>query len=292
MTAKTVGTNRVFANGRKGHESETVIDVINAYLRERDLDAVAIRQMVDLKDLRDDAPYQNDYQPKKLREMEKDFDLLSIQQITIVEHDDGKRFILDGKHRVKLLLMKGYKRFEAIVIAGLPPQYEADIFQRLNIRRSIRAMDVYRSGLLGDRDPEAKEIHEIVTKCGWTVGSGSGSKSTQAVSALRAIHRLKTVPLDRVLNLCAESWPFDARNGEVIILRGVATFLRLYGDEVKDAYLVEKWGKVNTQLIVQQAIYHRHQSGGNGQLGAARALLVIYNKGLRSKLKWIDEDDE
>ena len=65
------------------------------------------------------------------------------------------------------------------------------------------------------------------------------------------------------------------------MLNGMARLLSAYGDNLKDEIFKEKLGEVSLKEIARTAKERRA-----GSLGYAEAMLLLYNKKMRSPLHW------
>lgn len=269
------------------------VDFITAELQKHGWDAVLVEQRLELGRLRCDAPYQNDFRRKKLADMKKKFNPLCVEQI-LVSDRDLFWWTIDGKHRVKMLLELGYETWPGYAITGLTLRQEADLFTLLNtLKGNPKTIDVFFAGLLGS-DEEAKAINRLVIDAGWQVSKTTNrAKHTRAVAALRSIHSvMRFTSIPEVLGVINECWPHDDRNGDVKIVNGVAVFLNHFSERVATATCIAKWRSTSVLEIVQQAAYHARLSDCSFPMGAARALLEIYNKGKRSnRLEWDTETE-
>lgn len=103
-----------------------------------------------------------------------------------------------------------------------------------------------------------------------------------AVSTLEYIYRKFGYHiLDDTLRLCIATWEGDINSFSANILKGIAKLLIAFGDELDQNAFKEKIGRCSIKEISRNA-----SERANGSLGYAEAMLVIYNKRMRTPLHY------
>ncbi|WP_052292971.1 DUF6551 family protein [Desulfofarcimen acetoxidans] len=102
-----------------------------------------------------------------------------------------------------------------------------------------------------------------------------------AVSCLEYIHqKFGFHVLDRTLRLCVGTWEGDYNSLSANMLKGIAQLIVAFGNVLKDDIFKEKVGKFSSKEIGRTAKERKA-----GSLGYAEAMLIAYNKKMKSPLK-------
>lgn len=86
--------------------------------------------------------------------------------------------------------------------------------------------------------------------------------------------------LDRTLRLCVGTWEGDYNSLSANMLKGIAQLIVAFGNVLKDDIFKEKVGKFSSKEIGRTAKERKA-----GSLGYAEAMLIAYNKKMKSPLK-------
>lgn len=103
-----------------------------------------------------------------------------------------------------------------------------------------------------------------------------------AVATLEYIHqRYGFHVLDRTLRLCIGAWEGEINSLTANMLKGTARMIVAFGDTMKDDLFKEKVGTCSAREIGRTA-----KDCKAGSLGYAEAMLIAYNKKMKTPLRW------
>jgi hypothetical protein len=87
--------------------------------------------------------------------------------------------------------------------------------------------------------------------------------------------------LDRTLRLCVGTWEGDYNSLSANMLKGIAHLIVAFGDALKDDIFKERIGKFSSREIGRTAKERKA-----GSYGYAEAMLIAYNKKMKTPLRW------
>ena len=261
-------------------------------------------EMVPMAKLRIDPNYQRQITFTNVNDLNNKLDMRIFYSLRVSKRKDGFYYILDGQHRYTRMLRENYGgSLRCDVFTGLSRKQEAEIFELSNIKtKRLSAYDLYRSGL-AQGHPDCIAVREICQRHGFEVVSpfsgkiNSGSK-LMAVGQLRKIVTAKKRVegglhgeelLDRTLNTCSALW-IERKSGiEGHLIAGIAKLYNNHPEnKIDNKTLVEELKLEGPIGIQQQAvkISCKGMNGGGGRESAFyRAVVVLYNRGTKSKIK-------
>jgi len=203
--------------------------------------------------------------------------------VIVASYRDGVYRVIDGQHRVYAARIKGVLVLMCMVRHGLSHEQESELFIALNKRRKgLLAYDYYNASLIA-KQGEALNINAIATKNGFTVSRGSADKCIQAIGSLNTIYKkYGDNHLDKTLHIVGLIWGGEVKSLNKTILIGMAEFIKIYGDDIKEDLLVKQLGKVAPVKIVREA-----EADSNNVSKSTKIMNVLfkyYNAKLRNRL--------
>ena len=161
---------------------------------------------------------------------------------------------------------------------------EADIFanQMKNVK-PLLPYEIFNANCEAGNDKELL-IRSLVESYDLRIAPGSAPGAICAVSALERIYdKYGYTMLDHVLRLIIMTWEGEPKSFSANMLNGLARFLYSYQDKINDTVYKEKLGVYSIKELTKMAKERRA-----GSLGYAEAMLIIYNKRMKSPLPWND----
>lgn len=214
---------------------------------------------VNVSDITINPLAQREYKPAHAEHIATNFDPDAFQY-PVLSLRGGKFYCVDGQHTIGALRLMGWddQQVQCVVHEGLTESQEADLFLKLNDRKTIRAFDNFRIAVVAERSDEV-DIERIVLSNHLTI---SESRGIGAVTALRKVYTAGPPVLGRTLRLIRDG--FGDAGFEANVIRGVGQVCARYNGEVDDKAAIEKLTKV--------------RGGVNGLLGKARQIRAQFSK--------------
>jgi hypothetical protein len=208
-----------------------------------------------------------------VKEQLGEFDPDKMGLIVVNKRSDGSIYVVDGQHRVALVLSMGWddQQVECECFEGLTKQQEAQLFLDRNNRRAVRPYDKFRIRLEA-KEPIACDVQNIVERSGLRVsGNGDGVGSVSAVVALERVYCGAKLSksngpkaLQDSLKIIIDSWGKESSNFSGVLIEGIGLVKLKYGQRIDNASLVKKLAKIG--------------GGASGLIGRARASKDIHGQ--------------
>lgn len=258
------------------------------------------QEAIALSKLRFGAKFQRDVDAQRVKRYARDFRPDAFGVIYVSERVEGGFTVIDGQHRVQTLGVvtaagpdpQADPVVECLVYRGLTPAEEADLFRIYNGDRKQPTVAQIFNAALEAEDADALAIVTALAEFGLQVAyKRARDGEVAAIQALREVHRLGGVSrLREVLGVLKDSYGNDQHAYSRAMLRGLEAFLARYADQASRAHLVDALRRTDTSVIYRRIQALVGPSSHVGVAGAAgRALLEVYNRGLRHKLpEWDD----
>ena len=205
----------------------------------------------------------------------KEFDPEKLGLIVINKRKDGLMYIVDGQHRVAIILFLGWddQSVPCEYFEGRTQQQEAGLFLSRNNRRSVRPYDRFRVRVTA-KEPIACRIYTIVASFGLAVSNyGDGVARVTAVSAMERVYRGEGISktdgpnaLKEALTIIIESWGKESKSFAGIIIEGIGLAKLKYGKELNNNNLVKRLAKFT--------------GGAAGLIGKARSSQEIHGQSI------------
>ena len=235
---------------------------------------------------------------RRVARMSAEFNERALGSVTYSLRANGKKFVLDGRHRITAGRMAGYaKAVPAIEHYDLTPAQEAELFVLLNTFKQPSAVSRFLARAIAGEEA-AVLIRQAVKSHGWRIGQSSSDGYISAVEALDRIYRdcAGTVPagdhpeaVDWVLEILTSAWERDRESANAAHLLGVAQIIGRFGTSVDTERLVKKMRQTRPDNVLGKAKNLRDVQGGTVPAAVAKVLIGLYNNGLRTNLlpEWV-----
>lgn len=235
---------------------------------------------------------QRKFRPRHAKNIADEFDpdlfgIPLVVEITLPGRSKTSTVGIDGQHRIaaaKQALGNG-QMIKCEVVRGISLARAAGLFVGRNATLGVRPIDKFLNNVRAG-DAEAVAIKKLLLQYGLTVADGTGHGYTACVSTLLAAYRAPNGPerLSAALNVYTQSWGTE-RGLLGDVLGGVTLFLARY-PEADRANLAVRLASVaqGAAGVLGKGRAQREGNGGTINQGIARALLIIYNAGRRTRL--------
>lgn len=243
-------------------------------------------ELVPIKDLVSNQAYQRNLSMIHVRRAVENFDLNQINPVK-VSRRDGINYVFNGQHTAEIIAMVSGSRDTPVwcmIYDDLEYTEEADIFanQMKNVK-SLQPIEIFKANCEAGNSKELM-IKGLVESYNLQIAASSNPGTISAVSALEKIYdKYGYDVLDRVLKLIIITWEGESKSFSANMLNGVSRLVVAYGNKLKDEIFKEKLGEISIKEISKTAKDRRA-----GSLGYAEAMLIFYNKKMRSALQWND----
>ena len=241
-------------------------------------------ELVPIKDLVSNQEYQRNLSMIHVKKAVENFDLNQINPIK-VSRRDGINYVFNGQHTAEIVAMASGSRETPVwcmIYDDLEYTEEADIFanQMKNVK-SLQPIEIFKANCEAGNNKELM-IKGLVESYNLRIAANSNPGTISAVSALEKIYdKYGYDVLDRVLKLIIITWEGEAKSFSANMLNGVARLVITYGSKLKEDIFKEKLCEISIKEISKTAKDRRA-----GSLGYAEAMLIFYNKKMRTGLPW------
>ena len=241
-------------------------------------------ELIPIKDLVSNQEYQRNLSWNHVEKAVENFDLNQINPIK-VSRRYGINYVFNGQHTAEIIAMASGSRDTPVwcmVYDDLDYSLEADIFanQMKNVK-PLLPYEIFNANCEAGNDKELM-IRGLVESFDLRISPGAAPGCICAVGALERIYdKYGYEMLDHVLKLIVMTWEGEPKSFSGNMMNGLARFLYAFQDRVVDTIFKEKLGEVSIKELTKSAKERRA-----GSLGYAEAMLIVYNKRMKSPLQW------
>lgn len=258
----------------------------------------SILELVSPTELHFDTRYQRPIDMSWVRKLAAGFDMRRFGVVTTSLREDGRLYVIDGQHRVSAARSVGIERVPVTIYDDLSLGEEAALFSALNTeRKRMNPEELYWADFLAGNE-EAVGIARSLERSGHRLQRRQrGQRGITCFGALRTAYRYdEGEALFLALQALAAAWGHGENLGAPAI-RGVVRFIIQYRGLYDRGRLIQVLEGVTQRRLEALIKDQAGMSGGAGWVGGGKAILALYNRGLRSsKLPpWSDlgeEEDE
>ena len=250
-------------------------------------------KMVKLSDMRCDMSYQRTPNDKWVRDIYEKWDDMKANIVDLSLRDDGKYYVINGNHTRLAAVKAGKTELPCRVYTNLNVEDEARLFTELNSeQKKPKYAEILRAKVAAGSQPETSYI-KALDDLGipYTYNQSSGRR-VKCHSALLSIFKKTSIDLMRralkVANDAADGRDVFYQNG---YFPGICSLI-VNHPEVDDVRLITLINKTTSSKVMEIADrYKRAVTTGSmsATLYFRKAYIDIYNKGLRSGSKRIEE---
>jgi len=247
--------------------------------------------LVNVGDLKVDHSYQRDLKAPMLEKMQdRSFDDATAGIISVSRRASGELYIVDGQHRSALARLEKRDKILAQVFEGLSPQQEADLRDRMHLRRADTVYEIFKARIFAG-DPVARGMQKVAREFESQLNFIPDSKrGINTISTVEAIYRAdQGQALRKCFKLIREAWgSVEGQNATAATIKATHWFLERHSEEIEYERAVQRIKTEGVQSLMRMARSHQGALGGSLWLNTYRALVESYNYGLRdaSKLEW------
>lgn len=241
-------------------------------------------EQIPIKNLVSNQEYQRNLSTSHVKRAAANFDLYQINPVK-VSRRNGVNYVFNGQHTIEIVALVSGSRHTPVwcmVYDDLEYEHEADIFaNQLKYTKPLLPYEIFMANIEAGNDKQLI-IKDLVESYGLTISNNRTTRGICAIATIESIYdKYGFHGLDRVLRICVSTWEGDINSFSSNMLNGVARLVSTYGDQMKDDIFKEKVGTFSVREIGRMAI-DRH----TGSLGYAEAMLICYNKKMKTGLRW------
>lgn len=242
-----------------------------------------------------DTRYQRPVDMSWVRKLAAGFDMRRFGVVVTSLRQDGRLYVVDGQHRVSAARMTGVAKVPVVIYDDLTPAEESALFSSLNTeRKRMQPEELYWADFLAGNE-EAVGIATALERSGHRLSRKQrGQHGITCFGALRSAYRYdEGESLLLALQYLAAAWGHGEKL-DAPAIRAVVRFLVQYRDQYDRMRLISVLEGVTQKRLEALIKDHAGMSGGAGWVGGGRAILDLYNKGLRTKRlpPWSDTGEE
>lgn len=241
-------------------------------------------EQIPIKNLVSNQEYQRNLSTSHIRRTVENFDLYQINPVK-VSRRGGINYVFNGQHTIEIIATVSESRETPVwcmIYDDLDYTQEADIFaNQLKYVKPLQPYEIFMANVEASNDTQLI-IKDLVESYGLFLSSTKVSGSICAISCLEYIYtKFGFHVLDRTLRLCVGTWEGDCNSLSANMLKGIAHLIVAFGDLLKDDLFKEKVGSFSSRELSRTAKERKA-----GSYGYAEAMLLAYNKKMKSPLRW------
>lgn len=241
-------------------------------------------EQIPIKNLVSNQEYQRNLSASHIQRTVDNFDLYQINPVK-VSRRDGINYVFNGQHTIEIVALVSGSRETPVwcmIYDELDYVQEADIFA--NQQKYIRPLlpyEIFMANVEAGNDDQLI-IKSLVESYGLKITASKVPGGICAVATLGYIHqKFGFHVLDRTLRLCIGTWEGDVNSLSSNMLKGISHLIVAFGENLRDDIFKDKVGAFSSREIGRTAKERKA-----GSLGYAEAMLIAYNKRMKSALKW------
>lgn len=241
-------------------------------------------EQIPIKNLVSNQDYQRNLSASHVHRTVENFDLFQINPVK-VSRRDGVNYVFNGQHTIEIIATLSGSRETPVwcmIYDDLEYTQEADIFaNQLKYVKPLVPYEIFMANIEAGNDVQLI-IKSLVESYGLFISSSKVPGGICAVACLENIYQKYGFHvLDRTLRLCIGTWEGDNDSLSANMLKGIALLIVAFGNALKDDVFKEKVGKFSSREIGRIA-----KDRKAGSLGYTEAILLAYNKKMKTPLEW------
>jgi len=241
-------------------------------------------EQISIKNLVSNQEYQRNLSVKHVRRTVANFDLYQINPVK-VSRRNGINYVFNGQHTIEIIATVSGSRDTPVwcmIYDDLDYEIEADIFaNQQKFVKPLLPYEIFMANVEAGNDNELI-IKSLVESYNLRITPQKVPGGICAISTLEYIHQKYGFHiLDRTLRLCIGTWEGDMNSLTASMLKGIAKMAVAFEDTMKDDIFKEKVGIFSARDIGRTAKERKA-----GSLGYAEAMLIAYNKKMKTPLHW------
>ncbi|MGE5417442.1 MAG: DUF6551 family protein [Acidobacteriota bacterium] len=241
-------------------------------------------EQIPIKNLVSNQEYQRNLSITHVQRTVANFDLYQINPVK-VSRRKGINYVFNGQHTIEIIAIVSGSRETPVwcmIYDDLEYTQEADIFaNQLTYVKPLLPYEIFMANIEAGNDDQLI-IKSLVESYGLSISPSKSPGCICAVSCLENIYeKYGFHVLDRTLRLCIGTWEGDNYSLSANMLKGIALLIVAFDNTLKDDGFKERVGKFSAREIGRTAKERKA-----GSLGYAEAMLLAYNKKIKSQLHW------
>ncbi len=248
-------------------------------------------KLVKVRDLKVDHSYQRDLKAPMLEKMQdRSFDDATAGIISVSLRANGEMYIVDGQHRTALARLEDRENILAQVFTDLTPQQEADLRDRMHLRRADTVYEIFKARIFAG-DPVARGMQKVAREFETQLNFVPDAKrGINTIATVEKIYRGDDgKSLRKVFSLIREAWGnVEGPNATAAVIQSMYWFMSRHSEETEYERVVARLRTEGVQSLMRMAQSHKGAMGGSLWLNVYRSIVEVYNYGLRegNKIEW------
>jgi len=232
-------------------------------------------ELVPIKNLVSNQNYQRNLSRAHINRAADNFDIYQINPVK-VSRRDGVNYVFNGQHTIEIIAQVSGSRDTPVwcmIYDDLNYEHEADIFaNQMKFVKQLQAYEIFNANIEAGNDDELI-IRDLVSSFNMQIKPQKAPGVICAVATLEYVYKKYGFQiLSRSLRLIIAAWEGDCNSFSSNMLKAVAKFIEVYGDEIDDNLFVEKLGAISIKQLSRNAKERRP-----GSLGYVEAIIIEYN---------------
>ena len=241
-------------------------------------------EQIPIKNLVSCQDYQRALSENHVKKASDNFDIYQINPVK-VSRRDGINYVFNGQHTIEIVATVSGSRDTPVwcmIYDDLVYEHEADIFaNQMKYVKHLLPYEIFNANVEAGNDKQLL-IKDLVESFDLKISPSSAPGGICAVSSLEFIFdKYGFDILNRTLILAVGTWEGEPQSLSAGMLKGIAKFLEIYGDDVNDEVFKERLSRIPAKDIIRRAKERRP-----GSMGFVESLVLGYNKKARNALAW------
>lgn len=247
--------------------------------------------LVKVSDLKVDHSYQRDLKAAMLEKMQdRSFDDATAGIISVSKRANGELYIVDGQHRSALARLEDRPTILAQVFEGLTPQQEADLRDRMHLRRADTVYEIFKARIFAG-DPIARGMQRVAKEFETQLNFVPDSKrGINTIATVETIYRADDgKSLRKIFQMIKDAWgSVEGPHATTAVIKSLYWFMQRHAEETEYDRVIARLKTEGVGSLMRMARSHQGAMGGSLWLNTYRAVVEVYNYGLRegNKLEW------
>lgn len=245
------------------------------------------KQSIALRDLEPHPLAQRQFDSAWAAVIYKEFDPAALGTLTVAVTKRGKKWVVDGQHRMKAALQwldgDNAQCVDCMVVPVDNDAEAARLFLLLNNHKAVLNRDKFIVRIVAE-DPVALGIMAVLQKFGLRVARNPGRGIVRAVDACEFLFKRQrgALLLERTVRVLHSAWADDPDAYSGKLLRGLGLLLAKFGAAVEDEELIRKLAKRGGPLgLIGRSRDLKSAMGVSAAHAMRECIRLEYNKGRR-----------
>lgn len=245
------------------------------------------------RDLKVDG-YQRPVNDAAVANISSKFDQEGFGVLVVGKRRDGKKYVVDGRHRLGAAKAKKMTTVPCLVFNSSGREHESRIFRLLNQQRNMTRLDRLWARI-HEGDEVALDIQKSLKKYGFSLSRANNTQPWPRIvsaASIEAAH--KSGQLDNTLYIIKECWGHPDGGDDYAIrgpmISGLRRFMEKFEDVVDMDRLIERLREWTPAAMEQRSKALATGSASTSRSPMHLVIEGIYDHGRRKKLKGLLRD--